>query len=139
MAVSADSEFAWDFFYGYEFQCHLDWVCQDAVAFELLGWHDQWFAAENSASSFVELVATAPAFLPYEIFADSILRMIASFSPDLCPLGTQRTYKLSGWFSPSFCPTLPDCVHNCLLCQNFWYRRLHFLKSCWEAGVISLH
>ncbi|CAM6085637.1 unnamed protein product [Calypogeia fissa] len=137
MAASVASVLGGDYSDGFEFQWHLDWVCQDVVAFELIGWHDKWFAADTPSTSFVDLAVTAPTFFPFDIFVDSIVSMIASLSPDLGPLGTQCTYQISVWFTPALCPILSDCVRDCLLCQKFWYRQLQFLKFCWEAGVIS--
>ncbi|CAM6093688.1 unnamed protein product [Calypogeia fissa] len=114
----------------------LEWISQDSVAFDLRVWHDSWFESNVYTSSFVDLVASAPALFPFELFVESVVRLIASFLPGLRPLGVLRTYKLSCWFHPSVCPVLPDCVEHCYLCQRFWYRRLRLLKSSWENGVV---
>ncbi|CAM6127540.1 unnamed protein product [Calypogeia fissa] len=130
----ADSGLLWADAEGFDFHRQLDGMLHDAIAFELMDWHDNWFASANRAEFLVDLLATAPVAYPFDVFRDSVVRMIDSFSPSLRPLGTLRTYQSSLWCFPSLCPILPDCVHHCGLCQIFWYCRLQFLKSLWARG-----
>ncbi|CAM6102173.1 unnamed protein product [Calypogeia fissa] len=129
----SESDLVWASYAGLELQRQLDWMNQDSVAFDLLAWHDGRFAAASWAACFADLAATAPARYAFETCADSVVLMIESFSPRLRPLGILKKYQTSLFFQHAFCPVMPDCVHFCILCQRFWYRRL---QGFWYRRLI---